>query len=546
MDSLQIIKPFVHKNKYLLIFYTLIILLTYPFESLIIPELFSKLFKDLNNQIDDKKLYNFFFYFTIFMTITNVAQMISTKIDTIIITEFNKSITKTLYEKILYYYENNYADLELGKILGRINILPSVLRELTNDLFNWLMPKILTVIIINIYFLYFDYKLSIICFIFLFSIIFYNYYKYKSCINLSKNKYNVWEDKSEIIQDKLSNLYSIYSTSKVKNEIDEFEKILNDYKSTHINAMTCSNKIKNRNSMIILIFFILILYYVASLYRNNKINQETMIKLYMILIFYVPSLTTIFNYLPDYTNHIGIVISINDYIKMINVENKLKPDIIITNGKIEIFNLNFGYNTKKKIFNNFNLTINSNDKIAIIGPSGNGKSTLIKLIMGYYKVDDNTIFIDGQDINKYNLASLRNQITFINQNNKLFNKTIYENIQYGNDLSKNNIDNYIIKYKLDQVFKNLPNGFNTNCGVNGDSLSGGQKQIIQLLRSTNKKNKIIILDEPTSALDNETKTVVLNIIKDLSKNSTLIIITHDNINYELIDKTIKIINGIIK
>ena len=166
--------------------------------------------------------------------------------------------------------------------------------------------------------------------------------------------------------------------------------------------------------------------------------------------------------------------------------------------------------------------------------------------MWYYKVDDNTIFIDGQDINKYNLASLRSQITFINQNNKLFNKTIYENIQYGNDLSKNSIDNYIIKYKLDQVFKNLPNGFNTNCGVNGDSLSGGQKQIIQLLRSTNKNNKIIILDEPTSALDHKTKNIILDIIKDLSKNSTLIIITHDNINYELVNKTIKIINGIIK
>jgi energy-coupling factor transporter ATP-binding protein EcfA2 len=110
-------------------------------------------------------------------------------------------------------------------------------------------------------------------------------------------------------------------------------------------------------------------------------------------------------------------------------------------------------------------------------------------------------------------------------------------------MSKDDINNLIKKYELEQIFKNIPNGFDTNVGVNGDSLSGGQKQLIQLLRCYNKNNKIIILDEPTSALDSATKKAVINIINDISKDSTLIIITHDDTNLELTNESIKIVNG---
>jgi ATP-binding cassette subfamily B protein len=543
MDSLKIIKPFLLKYKYILIIYTVFILLSYPLETIFIPKLFSELFKSLNGNFNEDILITFFKHFGLLMTITNVSQIICSKIDSYITPRFSEFVTNHVFQKILYYYENNYSDLELGTILTRINSLPSVLREVTTELFNWILPKLFTIIIVNCYFFYYNKNLGIISFIYLILICYYNFYEYKKCIILSNKKYKAWELKTEILQDKLSNLYSIYSSSKVNDEINEFKQISSSFKNDQETTMNCTSKIKNVNTILTFVFFIYMLYYIARLYKNKVADINILTTLYMILIFYIPCLTTLVTYLPDYTNHMGILSSINDYIKTIDKENIQKPDIKITDGKIIINNLNFGYTDKKKIFTNFNLTINANDKLAIMGPSGNGKSTLIKLLMGYYKVDDNVIFIDNQDINKYNLSSLRKQISFVNQNTKLFNKTIYENIKYGNQITKREIDILIKKYNIISIFKNLPKGFKTKVGVNGDSLSGGQKQIIQLLRCYSKKNKILILDEPTSALDLETKKIIIKIIKDISEKSTMIIITHDQSNLDLVKQRIIINDG---
>jgi ABC-type bacteriocin/lantibiotic exporter with double-glycine peptidase domain len=543
MDTLKIIKPFLYENKKILILYTIFVLLSYPLESVVIPNMFGAFFKIIESGITNENIYDFLKKITLLVTITNIAQTICSKLDTIIIPRFNEFTTNKLFEKILKFYESNYADLELGKILARINSIPSILREMTTDLFNWIIPKILTIIIINLYFTYHNKTLGLISFLFLFGILYYNYNKYIDCIELSNKRYLMYEEKSESVQDKLSNLYAIYSASKVNEEINDFKSTTNTFKTYQTDAMACSNNIKNTNNLLTLIFFVFILYYTADLTKKNIIGKEQLVSIYMMLIFYIPCLNTIITYLPDYTNHMGIISSVNEYIKLINVDIPEKPNINVSQGEILINNLSFGYSKYKNIFENFNLNIKSKSKIAIVGPSGNGKSTLIKLIMGYYMIPDNSIFIDGQDINKYNLGSLRSQISYINQNTKLFNKTIYENIQYGNTMTKDDINNLINKYELEQIFKNIPSGFDTNVGVSGDSLSGGQKQIIQLLRCYNKNNKILILDEPTSALDSTTKTAVINIIKDISKDSTLIIITHDDNNLELVNRTIKIVNG---
>ncbi len=537
-----------HKYKFSLILYTICVLLVYPLESIVIPKIYSNFFSIINDssQLNNTVFIDFFKKIIIFSVVIAIAQKYINKLEIYLIPEFNESLSNLFFEKILHHYENNYTDLELGKIITRINSLPATLKEVTTDLFNWVIPKILTLVVINIYFYTINKTFGIVSTVILTILVLLNMNTFQPCIDISNERYDNYENKSEQLQDKLSNLYSIYSTGNINNEIDSFGKITSAFKKLQRESMKCSYKIKNKNGILVSISFFILAYYIVYLFRNNQITKEILVTLFLTLTFYMPCLNTILTYLPDYTNHLGIINSLNDYIDLIFQKSNIKPDINITKGDININNLNFGYTKEKQIFTNFNLTIKANEKVGIIGPSGNGKSTLIKLIMGYYQVPENTIFIDGQDINKYNLNSLRKQVIYINQNTKLFNKTIYENIKYGNNITDEDITRVYNEYKLDRIFKNLSEGFNTNVGVNGDSLSGGQKQIVLLLRNYFKSNKIIIMDEPTAALDNDTRKLVIELINKISKNSTLLIITHDENNLDNIKKKYYIINGKLK
>jgi len=541
MGSTKLVKPFYNKYKLYIFIYTFCVALSYPLESIIIPKIYSGFFQNLKDNITYNSFFDFFKKIIFFLFITSLASFVVTKLDIFLIPEFNASIANVFYEKILYYYENNYTDLELGRLLTRINGLPSILREVTSDLFIWILPKMLTIVIINLYFFKHNKLLGLLSFSCVLLAIFYNYIKSKKCIELSSNKYKFYENKSENLQDRLSNLYSIYSAGNVNDELNNYIEINEQFKTVHRDSMKCNTNIKFTNNITTTFIFIGLSTFVVYLYKSKQFDKDQLITILMVLLFYIPCLNTIITYFPDYINHLGIISSIDDYVDQICVEHPPKQDIIITNGKIEIKNLTFSYNNKNNIFENFNLLINANDKIAIIGPSGNGKSTLIKLIMGYYPVPENTIFIDGQDINQYSLASLRRQISYLNQTTKMFNKSIYDNIKYGNDISNDDINFAYTKFNLDSIFKNVD--FNDLVGVTSGKISGGQSQVILLLRIYFKKSKIVILDEPTAALDNLTKEKVVNIIKEISLNSTLIIITHDKSNLQLTNKKIELING---
>jgi len=269
------------------------------------------------------------------------------------------------------------------------------------------------------------------------------------------------------------------------------------------------------------------------------------------IIYYTPCIITINSTIPLLINNYGKLKAVDDFIKdlyNVNIENKDREinDNIkrpIKNGTITINNLNFGYNDNNLLFKNFYLTIKENENIAIVGSSGNGKSTLIKLIMGYYKVNNNMIYIGEDDINNYDLNDLRKQISYVNQNNKLFNMSIMKNIQYGNNISEEEIINICNELNIINIFKNLKDGFNTIAGIDGNNLSGGQRQIIHILRCIFKKNKIVILDEPTSAIDKDNTLNIINIINELSKHSTLILITHDESILNIVDRVVVIDSG---
>lgn len=194
---------------------------------------------------------------------------------------------------------------------------------------------------------------------------------------------------------------------------------------------------------------------------------------------------------------------------------------------IKFNHVNFEYEENAPILKDFNLEVNPNETIALVGNSGGGKSTVVNLIPRFYDVKSGSITIDGTDIRDYDLVSLRNGISFVFQDNYLFTGTIKENILMGKaDASEQEIERAVKLAHLDEFLDTLPEGIDTIVGERGASLSGGQRQRVAIARAIIKNSPIVILDEATSALDNESEAIVQKALDNLIQNKTVFVIAH--------------------
>ena len=203
-----------------------------------------------------------------------------------------------------------------------------------------------------------------------------------------------------------------------------------------------------------------------------------------------------------------------------------KNNLIISEGKIEFQNVDFIYTTNK-VLKDINLIIPAGKKVAIVGLSGSGKSTIINLILRFFHPNKGNVLIDNQDISQFSLSSLRQNISLVTQETSLFNDTIEANIKYGKlDASPKEVIKAAEEAGAKEFIDNLPNKLNTVIGESGIKLSGGQRQRIAIARALLKNAPILLLDEATSSLDNITEKEVQSSISNLMKNKTSLIVAH--------------------
>lgn len=219
------------------------------------------------------------------------------------------------------------------------------------------------------------------------------------------------------------------------------------------------------------------------------------------------------------------------FIELIDEEQEQEADGSVyleeVKGKIEFKNVGFKYDENTQIFRNINLSIEKGRTVALVGPSGGGKTTLCHLIPRFYEIDEGEILLDHVDIRKIKRESLRKNIGIVQQDVFLFTGTIGENIAYGDlDASHEEVIEAAQKANIHDFIMTLKDGYNTNIGERGVKLSGGQKQRISIARIFLKNPPILILDEATSALDNTTELLIQKSLQVLSKGRTTLIVAH--------------------
>ena len=206
-------------------------------------------------------------------------------------------------------------------------------------------------------------------------------------------------------------------------------------------------------------------------------------------------------------------------------ENPVNPDEI--KGEVSFENVHFGYTEDKTIINDFSVEIKQGQKVAIVGPTGAGKTTIVKLLMRFYDINSGTIKIDGRDINDFNRGDLRSIFGMVLQDTWLFNGSIIDNLRYSKlDASDEEVIKAAKLAHVDNFVKTLPDGYNMELNEEANNISQGQKQLLTIARAILADPKILILDEATSSVDTRTEVLIQKAMENLMEGRTSFIIAH--------------------
>ncbi len=219
-------------------------------------------------------------------------------------------------------------------------------------------------------------------------------------------------------------------------------------------------------------------------------------------------------------------------------------NLSVSGGEIVFEKVSFEFNDDRKVLRDLNLTIKPKQRLAVVGPSGAGKTTLVRLIMRLYDIKSGTIKIDGQDIREVTQESLRHNISLVPQDPVLFHRTLMENIRYGR---RDATDEEVIKAArlahCSEFIDSLPNKYDTFVGERGIKLSGGERQRVAIARAILKKAPILIFDEATSSLDSHSEALIQDALENLMKESTTIVIAHRLSTIKKMDRIISMRDG---
>ncbi|MGN1091638.1 MAG: ABC transporter ATP-binding protein [Alphaproteobacteria bacterium] len=310
-------------------------------------------------------------------------------------------------------------------------------------------------------------------------------------------------------------------------------KMLKGVLSAEINAdMLKIRKLENSRFVqfiIIALFQITMILLALFLWNCGVITAGSIV----FMLFLISDIMHVFQFLMfallDWNKLIG---SIENALKLLSAPQEIQDienakDLKILKANINFEHVNFAYNARKKVFNDFTLHIKSGEKIGLVGVSGSGKTTFVSLLQRFYDINAGAILIDGQDISKVKQDSLRRQIAVIPQDTTLFHRSVFDNIAYGNPKAgKTEVINASKRAYADDFILALPNGYDSMVGERGIKLSGGQRQRIAIARAILKDAPILILDEATSALDSESEAFIQKSMRDLMNGKTVIAIAH--------------------
>ena len=460
----------------------------------------------------------------------NLLLYLEQKIDLSIITNTINKIISLPYS----YYKNRTT----GEIITRVNDLFYVKNAISKIIVNIFLDIIL---VISAFIILFSINKTMTVYLIFVVIIYLILFRvFRNSIKQMTNK--IQED-SATVNSSLVETISGYDTVKGLNLENAFKNKINKQYLNMINDNLIMSRINNYQEFLRDLFegiIVLLVMYLGATYIMDKSLTIGSLITYNSIIYYF--LNPIRNTVDFYKELFYVKNSIKRINNILNLkyESQMKKTGLVVNGKIEFRNLSFSYNGVRNIIDNFSLKIDDKSKVLILGDSGVGKSTLLKLVYKYYETPRGMVYINDKDIQDFELGDIRSNITYVSQNEILYTDTIKNNIILYRDISE---EEYLkvsrLVYVEDIILKNKLS-YDYMLEENGANISGGQRQRIILARALLKKGKVILIDEGLNEIDPKLEKKILKNIFREYKDRTFIIISHRKDNIEMYDKVINV------
>lgn len=443
--------------------------------------------------------------------------------------KFTKNVSKDLYKKIDMLPAKAFEEIGVGEFINRLYTDPDRIMELLQKLIR-LVCKALVVVVVLIV----SFKISLLlgCEILIFGFIM-GFISFKFFPKIKKTQESIKEESDNYVKvatENITGIREIKSLGIKKNIENNIFNILD-------NLFSHNKKIKKYEviyySLNNLTYFILqfIILFTAGYYT---VTGKIAYSLFIVLENYIWRIDEVVESISDFgVNYNKVTVSLKRISEIVN--NKLYDDekfgdVVLENvkGDIQFTNVKFRYSEDEDYtLKGLNLKIVPNKKIAIVGRSGNGKSTLFNLLLRYFDVTSGNITIDGVNICDLTEEDLRKNISIIRQTPFLFNLSIFDNFKLvKEDVTLDEVRKYCKEAYIDSYIMSLPDKYDTIIGEGGINLSGGQKQRLAIARTLLLNTKIILFDEATSALDNESQDYIKKTIDNLVKDHTIVIVAH--------------------
>ncbi len=439
------------------------------------------------------------------------------------------AMRRDLYVKLLSLSASFYDDRQVGDLMSRVNNDLFEITEFAHHCPEEIFLAVIRLVGIFVYLSMINLWLTLILFALIPPLTVFAIINNRRMRKVFKERRKKVSQINSQLEDSLAGISVVRSFAAEEVEIKKFDKNNDDFVNIKKDSYKIMGIFHSGMQFSSGIMYVVAVIFGVIFIKSNTLTAVDLIAFLLYVNTLIGTISTIMNYTEQFQNGMSafdrFVEIMDEPVKIASPENV--DESVKFDGEIEFKEVDFRYDETKKVLKGLSFKVNKGESLAIVGPSGAGKTTIANVIPRFYDIENGTVTIDGVDVRNIKLRDLRENIGVVQQNVYLFYGSVRENILFGRPTAT---DEEVIEAAkragAHEFIEKLEKGYDTVCGERGVKLSGGQKQRIAIARLFLKNPPILILDEATSALDNESERLVQGSLDELAKNRTTITIAH--------------------